>query len=80
MTRIRLAVIALLGVCLTWGVAFVLMKDAIEKQPYMDFLAVRFTLAAGAMFLLRPKTSSRFDRLEVKGTLFIELVQFYNLD
>lgn len=30
------------------------MKDAIEQQPYMDFLATRFTIAALAMILLRP--------------------------
>ena len=66
MTRIRLAVIALLGVCFTWGVAFVLMKDAIEQQPYMDFLAVRFTLAAVAMFVFRPKISSRFEKGDIK--------------
>jgi len=66
MTRIRLAVIALLGVSFTWGASFVLMKDAIEKQPYMDFLALRFSLAAVAMFVLRPKTSSRFEPGDIK--------------
>ncbi len=74
MTRTRLAVIALLGVCFTWGAAFVLMKDAIEKQPYMDFLAVRFTLAAVAMFLLRPKTSSRFDAGDIKIGLALGVI------
>jgi len=74
MTRIRLAVIALLGVCFTWGAAFVLMKDAIEKQPYMDFLAVRFTLAAVAMFILRPKISSRFEKGDIKIGLGIGVI------
>lgn len=54
MSKTRLAVIALIGVGFTWGAAFVLMKDAIEQQPYMDFLATRFTIAALAMILLRP--------------------------
>ncbi len=74
MTRTRLAVITLLGVCFTWGAAFVLMKDAIENQPYMDFLAVRFTLAAAAMFLLRPKTSSRFDAGDIKIGLALGVI------
>ena len=74
MTRIRLAVIALLGVCFTWGAAFVLMKDAIEKQPYMDFLAVRFTLAAVAMFVLRPKISSRFEPGDIKIGLALGVI------
>ena len=74
MTRIRLAVIALLGVCFTWGAAFVLMKDAIEKQPYMDFLALRFSLAAVAMFVLRPKVSSRFEKGDVKIGLALGVI------
>jgi len=59
-SKTRLAVLALLGVGFTWGAAFVLMKDAIEQQPYMDFLATRFTLAALAMVLLRPRVALNF--------------------
>jgi drug/metabolite transporter (DMT)-like permease len=55
--KTRLAVIALLGVGFVWGAAFVLMKDAIEQQPYMDFLATRFSIAAIAMIVLRPRLS-----------------------
>jgi drug/metabolite transporter (DMT)-like permease len=55
--KTRLAVIALLGVGFVWGAAFVLMKDAIEQQPYMDFLATRFSIAALAMVLLRPRVA-----------------------
>jgi drug/metabolite transporter (DMT)-like permease len=55
--KTRLAVIALLGVGFVWGAAFVLMKDAIEQQPYMDFLATRFSIAALAMIVLRPRLS-----------------------
>ena len=57
MPKIRLAVFALLGVGFVWGAAFVLMKDAIEQQPYMDFLATRFSIAAIAMIVLRPRVS-----------------------
>jgi drug/metabolite transporter (DMT)-like permease len=49
-----LAVIALVGVTAVWGWTFVIVKDAIAKMPVMDFLAVRFTLAAIIMFLLYP--------------------------
>ena len=59
MMKIRLAVVALLLVGFVWGAAFVLMKDAIQEQPYMDFLATRFTVAAAAMFLLRPVVASK---------------------
>lgn len=49
-----------------WGAAFVLMKDAIVLQPYMDFLATRFTIAALAMILLRPVVSLKFEAGDLK--------------
>jgi len=64
--KTRLAVFALLGVGFTWGAAFVLMKDAIEQQPYMDFLATRFTVAALAMIMLRPRVALRFESGDIK--------------
>lgn len=66
MTKIRLAVFALLGVGFVWGAAFVLMKDAIKQQPYMDFLATRFTLAFVAMLLIRPRVSTKFETGDIK--------------
>lgn len=66
MTKIRLAVLALLGVGFVWGAAFVLMKDAIKQQPYMDFLATRFTIAFIAMLLLRPALATRFEKGDIK--------------
>jgi drug/metabolite transporter (DMT)-like permease len=50
------------------------MKDAIEKQPYMDFLALRFSLAAVAMFVLRPKVSSRFKAGDIKIGLALGVI------
>ncbi len=49
------ATLALLGVTATWGAAFVLMKDAIAREPFMDFLATRMTLAVAVMALAQPK-------------------------
>ena len=66
MSKTRLAVLALLGVGFVWGAAFVLMKDAIVLQPYMDFLATRFTIAAIAMILLRPVVSLKFEAGDLK--------------
>ncbi|MEY4990068.1 MAG: hypothetical protein RIS08_294 [Actinomycetota bacterium] len=65
MTKVRFAVIALLFVGFVWGAAFVLMKDAIEQQPYMDFLATRFSVAALAMVILRPKVSLAFAKGDI---------------
>lgn len=66
MNKIRFAVIALLFVGFVWGAAFVLMKDAIKEQPYMDFLATRFTVAALAMLLLRPIVATKFQSGDLK--------------
>jgi drug/metabolite transporter (DMT)-like permease len=73
-SKTRLAVIALLGVGFTWGAAFVLMKDAIEQQPYMDFLATRFTIAALAMILLRPFVALKMQSGDIKYGALIGVV------
>lgn len=50
-----IAAIALLSVTASWGASFVLMKDAIERQPIPDFLFTRFTVAALVMIVARPR-------------------------
>ncbi len=55
MKRNSLAALALVSVAASWGFAFVWMKDAIERQPYFDFLALRFTIATVLMFAVRPQ-------------------------
>ena len=37
-----------------WGSSFVIMKPAIEQQPFFDFLAIRFTIAALIMLAVKP--------------------------
>ncbi|MFN2545011.1 MAG: DMT family transporter [Actinomycetota bacterium] len=37
---------ALVGVAAVWGVTFPVVKDAVERVPPFEFLALRFTLAA----------------------------------
>jgi drug/metabolite transporter (DMT)-like permease len=49
-----LAVTALVAVTAVWGWTFIIVKDAITKMPVMDFLAVRFSIAAIVLFLVRP--------------------------
>ena len=70
----RLAALSLLGVGFTWGAAFVLMKDAIDQQPYMDFLATRFTLAAVVMAILRPKIATKVAKGDISWGLVLGLV------
>ncbi len=55
-----LPVAALLSVTAAWGGSFVLMKDAIERQPVPDFLFTRFALAAVVMIAVRPRVLAEF--------------------
>lgn len=51
----RLAPWALLLVSAGWGLAFVVMKDAIERQSVNSFLFSRFLMAVVVMFLIKPR-------------------------
>ena len=53
------AALALLGVTAAWGSTFFLTKDLVERVPVLDYLAVRFAIAAAAVFLLFPRAVSR---------------------
>lgn len=60
--KIRLAPWALLSVSAAWGMAFVVMKDAIERQSVNNFLFTRFSLAVIVMIALKPQVVKKFDR------------------
>jgi len=60
--KIRLAPWALLSVSAAWGMAFVVMKDAIERQSVNNFLFTRFLLAVIVMIALKPSVIKNFDR------------------
>ena len=53
--QLKLAPWALLSVSAAWGFAFVVMKDAIERQTVNNFLFSRFVLAVVVMLLIRPQ-------------------------
>lgn len=57
--RQRLAALALLSVTALWGSTFILIKDLNERLPVVDFLGVRFAIAAAVLFLLSPRAISR---------------------
>jgi len=48
-------VVALVAVTAVWGSTFVVVKDAIEAMPVLDFLAWRFAIAAVVMVVVRPR-------------------------
>lgn len=60
--QLRLAPWALLGVSAAWGLAFVVMKDAIVRQDVMSFLSTRFFLAVLVMIAIRPKALSHINK------------------
>lgn len=53
--QLKLAPLALLLVSATWGLAFVVMKPAIERQSVNNFLFTRFLMAVLVMILIRPQ-------------------------
>jgi drug/metabolite transporter (DMT)-like permease len=57
-----LAMAALVAVTAVWGWTFLIVKDAIAKMPVMDFLAVRFAIAAILMFAIRPTSLRHISR------------------
>jgi drug/metabolite transporter (DMT)-like permease len=70
----RLAALALLGVTAAWGSTFFLLKDVVERVPVTDFLAVRFALAAAAVWLIAPRSVSRLTPLERRHGVLLGLV------
>ena len=53
--QLKLAPLALLLVSAAWGLAFVVMKPAIERQSVNNFLFTRFSMAVLVMVLIRPQ-------------------------
>lgn len=69
------AIAALVLVTIIWGGAFVIMKPAIEQEPFWDFLAFRFTIAAAAMVIVRPKVLKAFTpKLLIRGSILGSLL------
>ena len=60
--QLKLAPWALLSVSAAWGFAFVVMKDAIERQTVNNFLFSRFVVAVVVMILIRPQCIKLFNK------------------
>jgi drug/metabolite transporter (DMT)-like permease len=60
--QLKLAPWALLTVSTAWGLSFVVMKDAIQRQSVNNFLFTRFSLAVIVMILIRPQTIKLFNK------------------
>jgi drug/metabolite transporter (DMT)-like permease len=62
----KLASWLLLGVAMSWGLAFVTMKDALGRQSVNSFLFYRFALAAIALIIIRPQIIKNINKDIVK--------------
>ena len=62
----KLASWLLLTVAMSWGLAFVTMKDALERQSVNSFLFYRFALAAVALLIIRPQILKNLDKDVIK--------------
>jgi drug/metabolite transporter (DMT)-like permease len=69
-----LAITALVGVTAVWGATFLVVQKAISRMPVMDFLALRFTIAALMMIALRPKCVRGITRNELRHGIILGLV------
>jgi drug/metabolite transporter (DMT)-like permease len=68
--HLKIAPWALLSVAAVWGLAFVVMKDAIERQTVNNFLVSRFVVAVVVMILIRPQCLKLMNKdLLTRGSL-----------
>ena len=62
----KLASWLLLLVAMSWGLAFVTMKDALGRQSVNSFLFYRFALAAVALVIVHPQIFKKLDKDVIK--------------
>jgi len=62
----KLASWLLLLVAMSWGLAFVTMKDALGRQSVNSFLFYRFALATVALLIVRPQILKKIDKDIIK--------------
>lgn len=78
--------LALVGATAIWGSTFPISKHLITRLPVVDYLGLRFLIAAGAVLMVRPRLLRRLDRGTwvaggVLGLLYTvaQLVQYLGL-
>lgn len=70
----KLAAAALMAVAAIWGSTFIVVQDAVSRMPVMDFLAVRFSVAALAMIALHPQCLRGMTRLGFFRSIVLGLI------
>ena len=69
-----LPTLALLGVTAAWGSTFFLIKDLLEEVSVLDFLSVRFAIAAVVLWAIAPRSVGRLSQDELKQGVVLGLV------
>lgn len=69
-----LPTLALLGVTAAWGSTFFLIKDLLDEVSVLDFLSVRFAIAAVALFLVAPRSVRQLSRADLRAGMLLGLV------
>ena len=72
--RNALPALALVAVTAVWGSTFVLIKGVVDDLPVLDFLAVRFTIAAAVMLLLFSRQMRALSGDQVRRAVLLGLV------
>jgi drug/metabolite transporter (DMT)-like permease len=69
-----LPTLALLGVTATWGSTFFMIKDLLHEISVLDFLSIRFAIAAVVLFAIAPRSVLRLSRAELRHGGMLGLV------
>ena len=72
--RTLAATVGLLALTAVWGSTFVLIKDVVGRMRVVDFLAVRFAIAALAMLVLFARPVWRLERRQLGRALLLGIV------
>jgi drug/metabolite transporter (DMT)-like permease len=73
--RLRvLATLTLLAVTACWGSTFFLIHDLLDRVPVLDFLALRFAIAAGVVLLLAPRSIGRLSPVKRRHAMVVGLL------
>ena len=66
-----LSMLALLGLTAAWGSTFFLIKDLLDRVPTLDFLGLRFAIAAVALLAIAPRSVVRLSRATLHHALLL---------
>ena len=66
-----LATLSLLAVTAVWGSTFFLIKDLLDRVPTLDFLAIRFSVAALVLLAVAPRAVRRLSPTARRNALVL---------